>query len=75
MTRRAAATPPRGESKRLVVESPWSQFTSECQRFGHPPRLDKTPFGLQDRRGDDYGPRAATAITGIAQPAAMTPVS
>jgi hypothetical protein len=27
----AAATP--GESKRLVVESPWSQFTSECQRF------------------------------------------
>jgi hypothetical protein len=33
-----------GESKRLVVESPWSQFTSECQRFGHPPRLDKQPF-------------------------------
>eukprot|EP01047_Picozoa_sp_COSAG01_P036068 COSAG01_NODE_2799_length_7053_cov_21.482456_11_plen_155_part_00 len=30
-----------GESKRLVVESPWSQFTSECQRFGLPPRLDK----------------------------------
>jgi hypothetical protein len=26
--------------KRLVVESPWSQLTSECQRFGHPPRLD-----------------------------------
>jgi protein BCP1 len=23
----------RGESKRLVVESPWSQLTSECQRF------------------------------------------
>jgi hypothetical protein len=22
-----------GESKRLVVGSPWSQFTSECQRF------------------------------------------
>jgi hypothetical protein len=22
-----------GESKRPVVESPWSQFTSECQRF------------------------------------------
>jgi hypothetical protein len=22
-----------GESKRLVVESPWSQFTGECQRF------------------------------------------
>jgi hypothetical protein len=22
-----------GESKRLVVESPWSPFTSECQRF------------------------------------------
>eukprot|EP01047_Picozoa_sp_COSAG01_P048539 COSAG01_NODE_4738_length_4782_cov_14.714072_5_plen_343_part_00 len=30
-----------GESERLVVESPWSQLTSECQRFGHPPRLDK----------------------------------
>jgi hypothetical protein len=27
----AAATA--GESKRLVVESPWSQLTSECQRF------------------------------------------
>ena len=27
--------------KQLVVESPWSQLTSECQRFGHPPRLDK----------------------------------
>eukprot|EP01047_Picozoa_sp_COSAG01_P030470 COSAG01_NODE_2126_length_8367_cov_3.977866_13_plen_107_part_00 len=23
----------RGESKRLVAESPWSLFTSECQRF------------------------------------------
>jgi hypothetical protein len=33
-----------GESKRLLIESPWSQFTSECQRFGHPPRLDKKPF-------------------------------
>jgi hypothetical protein len=30
-----------GESERLVVESAWPQFTSECQRFGHPPRLDK----------------------------------
>eukprot|EP01047_Picozoa_sp_COSAG01_P034454 COSAG01_NODE_2589_length_7411_cov_50.806482_8_plen_136_part_00 len=30
-----------GESKRLVVGSPWSLFTSECQRFWHPPRLDK----------------------------------
>jgi hypothetical protein len=30
-----------GESKRRVVESPWSQLTSECQRFEHPPRLDK----------------------------------
>ena len=29
-----------GESKRLVVESPWSQLTSECRRFGHPPRLN-----------------------------------
>jgi hypothetical protein len=32
---------PGGESKWLVVESPWSQLTSECQRFSHPPRLDK----------------------------------
>eukprot|EP01049_Picozoa_sp_SAG25_P012296 SAG25_NODE_1639_length_2639_cov_2.230315_5_plen_73_part_00 len=30
-----------GESKRLVVESPWPQFTSGCPRFGCPPRLDK----------------------------------
>jgi hypothetical protein len=30
LVRRGAGT---GESKRLVVESPWSQFTSECQRF------------------------------------------
>jgi hypothetical protein len=29
----AGAGPIRGESKRLLVESPWSQFTSECQRF------------------------------------------
>jgi hypothetical protein len=29
-----------GESKRLVVEPPWSQLTSQCQRFEHPPRLD-----------------------------------
>eukprot|EP01047_Picozoa_sp_COSAG01_P107452 COSAG01_NODE_36471_length_517_cov_1.114833_2_plen_79_part_01 len=29
----------RGESKRPVVESPWSPFTSECQRFWHPPQL------------------------------------
>jgi hypothetical protein len=25
---------------RRVVESPWLQFTSECQRFGLPPRLN-----------------------------------
>jgi hypothetical protein len=30
-----------GESKRRADESPWSQFTSQCQRLGHPPRLDK----------------------------------
>jgi hypothetical protein len=31
---RAAHEPPRiGELKRLVDESPWLQFTSECQRF------------------------------------------
>jgi hypothetical protein len=29
---------------RLVVESPCSQFTRECQRLGHPPRLNKSPF-------------------------------
>eukprot|EP01047_Picozoa_sp_COSAG01_P045075 COSAG01_NODE_4127_length_5326_cov_3.238569_5_plen_96_part_00 len=29
-----------GESKRPVVESPWSQSASECQRFGHPLRLN-----------------------------------
>jgi hypothetical protein len=33
-----------GESKRPVVESPWSPPTSECQRFCHPPRLDKPPL-------------------------------
>jgi hypothetical protein len=26
--------------KRLLAESSWLQFTSECQRFGHPPRLN-----------------------------------
>jgi hypothetical protein len=31
------------ESKRLVVESPWSLFASECRRCGHPPRLAKWP--------------------------------
>jgi hypothetical protein len=25
---------------RRVVESPWLQFISECQRFGLPPRLN-----------------------------------
>jgi|EP01047_Picozoa_sp_COSAG01_P013373 hypothetical protein len=29
----AESHPHGGASKRLVVESPWSQFTSECQRF------------------------------------------
>jgi hypothetical protein len=28
-----------GESKRLGVESPWSQSTSKRQQIGHPPRL------------------------------------
>jgi hypothetical protein len=27
--------------KRLLDESPWLQVTSECQRFGPPPRLNK----------------------------------
>jgi hypothetical protein len=31
--KKAGAGADSGESKRLVVESPWSQFTSECQRF------------------------------------------
>jgi hypothetical protein len=26
--------------KRLLDESPWLQFTSECQRFEPPPRLN-----------------------------------
>eukprot|EP01047_Picozoa_sp_COSAG01_P036336 COSAG01_NODE_2835_length_6985_cov_407.845083_12_plen_63_part_00 len=30
---RGALLQQRGESKRLLVEPPWSQFTSECQRF------------------------------------------
>jgi hypothetical protein len=30
---------------RPVVESPWSHFTSECQRFGHPPRLNNVVRG------------------------------
>jgi hypothetical protein len=33
-----------GESKRPVVESPWSHFTSECQCYGQPPRLDNPPL-------------------------------
>jgi hypothetical protein len=33
-----------GESKRPVVESPWSQFSSECQCYGQPPRLDNPPL-------------------------------
>eukprot|EP01047_Picozoa_sp_COSAG01_P023405 COSAG01_NODE_1416_length_10373_cov_4.944984_3_plen_98_part_00 len=36
-----------GESNRPGVESPWPQFTSECQRFGQPPRLDNQPLGPQ----------------------------
>eukprot|EP01047_Picozoa_sp_COSAG01_P051775 COSAG01_NODE_5377_length_4298_cov_2.455347_6_plen_127_part_00 len=43
-----SALPPRlcvpGESRRPAVESPWSQVTGECQRFGHPPRLDNSPL-------------------------------
>jgi hypothetical protein len=31
--RRSGGRGPGCESKRLVVESPWSQLTSECQRF------------------------------------------
>jgi hypothetical protein len=36
--------------KRLVIGSPWLQFASECQRFGHPPRLNGSPFGTQHLR-------------------------
>ena len=32
------------QPKRLPVESPWSQFTGECQRFCLPPRLNEQPF-------------------------------
>eukprot|EP01047_Picozoa_sp_COSAG01_P023278 COSAG01_NODE_1404_length_10443_cov_29.217517_9_plen_138_part_00 len=28
----------------VLVESPWGQFTSQCQRVGHPPQLNKSPF-------------------------------
>jgi hypothetical protein len=28
------------ESQGRVIESRWSQSASECQRFGHPPRLN-----------------------------------
>jgi hypothetical protein len=31
------------ESRRRVIESPWVLLTSECQRFGHPPRLNQPP--------------------------------
>jgi hypothetical protein len=35
-----------GESQRRIVESPWSQLTSECQRCRHPPRLNHSRFDL-----------------------------
>jgi hypothetical protein len=57
-----------GESTRPGVESPWSHFTSECQRFGHPPRLDKQPFCLQvARRRSWWAPAtpAAPPATGL----------
>ena len=59
--RRARAV---SQSKRRVVESPWSQVTSECPRFGHPPRLDKDPFGLQDREVRGAGGAGQAAGTG-----------
>jgi|EP01047_Picozoa_sp_COSAG01_P014528 hypothetical protein len=34
----------------LVIKSPWLQFTSECQRFGPPPRLNNAVAGGQPRR-------------------------
>jgi hypothetical protein len=33
-----------GAPEQLDVESLWPQFTSECQRFWHPLRLNKYPF-------------------------------
>jgi hypothetical protein len=41
---RGALQQQRGESKRILVEPPWSQLTIECQRFWHPPRLNHSPF-------------------------------
>jgi hypothetical protein len=37
--------------KRRLIESPWSRCTSQCRRFGHPPRLDNQPCGLQHENG------------------------
>eukprot|EP01047_Picozoa_sp_COSAG01_P055760 COSAG01_NODE_6244_length_3770_cov_36.061530_6_plen_99_part_00 len=37
-----------GTTVQLVIESPWSQFTCECRRFGHPPRRNDQPFWTQD---------------------------
>eukprot|EP01047_Picozoa_sp_COSAG01_P009470 COSAG01_NODE_389_length_17708_cov_111.404452_10_plen_194_part_00 len=31
----------------LVIGWLWSQLTSKCQRFGHPPRLNNQPFATQ----------------------------
>jgi hypothetical protein len=44
MARREHLCPWPGCGYAAVVESPWSPFTSECQRFSHPPRLDKQPI-------------------------------
>jgi hypothetical protein len=44
-----------GESKRLVVESPWSHFTSECQRFDA--HCDSISSRFDCRRGRPLGQR------------------
>jgi hypothetical protein len=36
-----------GEPQRLVIESRWSHFSSECQRLGHPLRLNHQPLWTQ----------------------------
>jgi hypothetical protein len=40
----STATARSGEPQRLKIETRWSQFTSECQRFGHPLRLNNRPL-------------------------------
>jgi hypothetical protein len=40
--RGATAGAAKGGPSRLVVESPWSKLTSQCQRSRHPPQLNQS---------------------------------